>query len=126
MSSATSYGIPRKAAQYNWSRSNGLLSDFEVNTMDREQHLLLKLMEECSELAQDAAKAIQFGAHKQCPVGISNHAHMQREFNDVLAIIDMLNDDGMDLHRDPKLICEKINKIEKYALRSEECGQLER
>lgn len=92
--------------------------------MNREQHLLTILMEECCELAQDTAKAKRFGINEQRDLSTSNAERMQKEYNDVLAVVDMLNDEGMDLHRSPKLIREKRAKVEHYLVYSHQCGTL--
>lgn len=94
--------------------------------MNRIEHLLTVLMEECCELAQDTSKAKRFGVHEQRDLSTSNHDRMQKEYNDLLAMIDMLNEEeGFDLHRDPKLIRFKRAKVEKYLLYSLECGTLD-
>jgi NTP pyrophosphatase (non-canonical NTP hydrolase) len=82
-------------------------------------------MEECCELAQDTAKAKRFGIHEQRDLPTSNHDRMQKEFNDVLAMIEMLNDEpGFNLIKDPELIRHKRAKVEKYLLYSQSCGTL--
>ena len=93
--------------------------------MNREQHLLTILMEECCEVAQEVSKAKRFGINEQRDLPTSNHERIQKEFNDLLAIVDMLNDEGMDFHRDPKLIRMKRAKVEKYLLYSKKCGTLD-
>lgn len=95
--------------------------------MNRLEHLLTILSEECSELAQETAKALRFGIHEQRDLPASNHDRMQKEYNDVLAVIIMLNKEkaGIDLYFDPVLTMRKAEKVEKYLLYSEELGTLE-
>lgn len=93
--------------------------------MNRLEHLLTILMEECCELAQDVAKAKRFGIHEQRDLPTSNCERIQKEFNDLLAIIDMLNGEfHLGLYRDVKLVKAKISKVEKYLKYSKECGTL--
>ena len=83
-------------------------------------------MEECAELSTEASKALIFGVHEQRDLPTSNHERMQKEFNDVLGILDMLNDEGVELYREPKLVNQKIKKVEKYMNYSRELGILEK
>ena len=93
--------------------------------MNRFEHLQTIAMEECSELQQATSKAKRFGLNDRGqPDSPTNAEQMQKEFNDILAVVDMLNDSGMDLHRDPKLVREKMQRVEKYLLYSKERGTL--
>lgn len=49
---------------------------------------------------------------------------MQKEYNDILAMIEMVNESGLDLRRNPIMIEEKKEKVEKYLIYSYECGTL--
>ena len=101
------------------------------NTMNREQMLLLLLIEECQEVSQRASKAIRFGMDEVQPdqpngeTG-NNRERLLREFNDLLAVMEMLSDEGHFGHdgifRIPEWIEEKKKKIEKYLEYSKECG----
>lgn len=95
--------------------------------MNRLEHLLTILGEECSELAQETAKALRFGIHEQRDLPTSNHDRMQKEYNDILAVIIMLNNEkaDIDLYFDPVLTMRKKEKVEKYLLYSKELGTLE-
>lgn len=98
--------------------------------MNRIEHLLTILGEECAELIQEASKAKRFGIDEQRDLPTSNLERMQTEFNDVLALVDMINyeidrpDRKLLLHRNAILINAKCLKVEKYLLYSKECGTL--
>lgn len=98
--------------------------------MNRLEHLLTILGEECSELHQEACKALRFGVDEQRDLPTSNLERMQKEYNDLLAMIEMINDEifnvdrAMLLHRDIHLINAKREKVEKYLIYSKECGAL--
>ena len=93
--------------------------------MNRFEHLQTIAMEECAALQQAVSKAKRFGlSDRGEPDGPTNAQQIQTEFNDLLAVVDMLNAIGMDLHRDPKLVREKIHRVEKYLLYSKERGTL--
>jgi len=94
--------------------------------MNREEHLLTILGEECAELIQEASKAKRFGIDEQRDLSTSNRERMQKEFNDVLAMIEMLNDFYRDnvFSTDATLIRLKKIKVEKYLQYSKECGTL--
>lgn len=100
--------------------------------MDTQEHDMIYLMEECTELAtecndlaQAAAKAMRFGPDEQRDLPTTNRERMQKEFNDLLAVVDRLNDrHGLGLHRDPRLIHHKLAKMDRYEAYSEACGTL--
>lgn len=96
--------------------------------MDRKEHLLTILGEECSELHQNVCKALRFGVHEQRDLPTSNAERMHKEFNDLIAMVDMVNDvmGSKIMYIDPVLIARKKEKVEKYLKYSEECGTLER
>jgi NTP pyrophosphatase (non-canonical NTP hydrolase) len=63
--------------------------------VDRVQHLLLKLSEECDEVGQRAAKQIQFGAHEmQKGQSLTNAERLRLEVNDLLTVVRMLEEAG--------------------------------
>jgi len=94
--------------------------------MNRLEHLLTILGEECSELHQETCKALRFGLDEQRDLPTSNIERMQREFNDLLAMIEMVNDAYGDnvLFTDYPLKDAKKLKVEKYLLYSKELGTL--
>jgi len=94
--------------------------------MDREQLLLTKLAEECSEVAQITLKAQQFGLQEREPsTSFNNAERMHLELNDLLAIVEMLNDEcGLGFEPDKNLISAKKAKVNKFAFYSAELGRV--
>lgn len=98
--------------------------------MNRQEHLLTILGEECSELHQAVSKTLRFGIDSTYDNGVSNLEQMQKEFNDLLGMIEMLNDYYESNHGDKifstdfDLIDAKRKKVELYLLFSDECGTL--
>jgi NTP pyrophosphatase (non-canonical NTP hydrolase) len=107
--------------------------------MTRRQFYLLKLMEECNEVAQRAAKQIQFGidesqGSKASPsehkVPGTNGERLRGEIVDLLAVIDIL----IDINEVPWLApwelmaekCAKRQKIDKYLQYSEKLRKVAR
>lgn len=95
--------------------------------MNRIQYLLTKLAEEASEIAQIALKSQQFGVHEICPdLPESNIERVNKEFNDLLGVVAMLNIElGYEaLGPVDTWIENKISKVNKYYQYSIECGQV--
>lgn len=86
--------------------------------------LLTILMEECNETAQRASKAIRFGVNEiQEGQTLTNAERISYEFNDILAVMHMLNKAGLiDKIIDPPAIVLKKVKVEKWLQYSKECG----
>jgi len=108
--------------------------------MNREEHLLTILGEECSELHKELCKALRFGVNEQRDMKLTNAQRIFREFNDLLAMVDLVNESVISnsfsdagitysdrgiMYRDENLITEKKEKVEKYLLYSKECGTLD-
>jgi hypothetical protein len=105
--------------------------------MDRQEHLLTILGEECSELHQEICKALRFGINHQNNSSETNAHRIFKEFNDLLSMSEMVNDsvvktskgitysDKGIMYRDDNLILEKKAKVEKFLLHSKECGTLD-
>ena len=107
--------------------------------MNKQEHLLTILGEECSELHKELCKALRFGVNEQRDMTLTNAQRIFREFNDLLAMVDMVNESVVSgsfadagitysergiMYRDEELIAEKKEKVEKYLLYSKECGTL--
>lgn len=97
------------------------------------QFYLLKLAEECSEIAQQAAKQMQFGRNAVSPSTgkVYDNAKLLRgEVNDLLAVLDVL----MDLGELPEISPEELlaaknkkrNRIMEYLQHSQELGLVEK
>lgn len=99
--------------------------------MTREQFLLLKLSEECVEVAHRCSKQIQFGKdEKQRDQELTNRQRLSSEFRDLIAIASMLYDLGeIEGLSEEILDLAKLNKrskMQKYLDKSAELGQLPR
>jgi len=97
------------------------------------QFYLLKLIEECSEVAQQAAKQMQFGHYAISPSTgkVYDNTNMLRfEVNDLLAVLDVL----IDLEELPEISPEELlkaknkkrNRIMEYLQHSQELGLVEK
>ena len=95
--------------------------------MNREQYLLTKLGEEATEIAQIALKTQQFGkGEKYHKHDLNNEERINVEFNDLLAIVDLLNQEfGYDLKPIPSFKIAKQAKIEQYYEYSKDLGMVE-
>lgn len=95
--------------------------------MNRTDHLLVILSEECSELAVQISKALRFGLDEQRDLPTSNRERIQAEYNDLLAVVEMLNwhDASMALYRDEQRINAKKLKVSKYLEYSRELGRID-
>lgn len=94
--------------------------------MTRTELLLVLLMEECDETSQRASKAIRFGLDEvQEGQELNNAQRLCYEFNDIVAVVDILRNDGLlDKTIDPEAILLKKAKIEKWLSYSADCGTL--
>ncbi len=83
--------------------------------MNRLEHLLTILTEECAELQQATAKALRFGLQDGCPgTDRTNEADMRVELNQLYAVADMLREEGLKLDPDYKVTRDKKAKVEHY------------
>ncbi len=95
--------------------------------MIREEHLLIRLAEECNELAKVACKATVFGLNAIGPDGqhYNNSEDLVKEFNDIYTIMNKLYGEGFILNPiNQKMIAAKSIKVEKYIEHSEKLGKL--
>jgi len=95
--------------------------------MTLQQYLLMKLAEECAEVAQRALKAAQFGLDEvQKGQDLNNAERIYGELNDLHSITILLNDTipGFDYTPDMKAMKAKRNKLKKYKKLSEAQGQV--
>jgi NTP pyrophosphatase (non-canonical NTP hydrolase) len=96
--------------------------------MNRLQYLLTKLAEESSELADIALKTSQFGPYNVGPNETETNREMvTNEFNDVLAVVEMLSDEfGLSICRSDLRIDgkkEKVNRFFKYSCSLGNCRE---
>lgn len=92
--------------------------------MTNQQYLLVKLAEELMEAGQMALKCSHFGMHEQQPNNpLSNCERLHGELNDVMASIEMLNDEeGFGFLADQEAIDTKVVKVIKYRQYSVDLG----
>jgi len=94
--------------------------------MNRQEHLLTILGEECAEVAQSVSKALRFGLKDEHPESrIRPGEGIIHEFNDILALMEMLKEEGMI---DDVIIRGKVDakktRTEEYLKYSKEQGRL--
>ena len=90
--------------------------------MDRTDHLLDILIEECAEVIQRATKAKRFGLLEIQPEqALTNERRIVYEVNDVVAVADMLFGSSWE---DPEMIIAKKRKVEHFLQYSKEQGRL--
>jgi NTP pyrophosphatase (non-canonical NTP hydrolase) len=92
--------------------------------MTRREHLFICLLEECSEVSKEVSKILRFGEQDHAPKDElrSNLEKLSDEVVDMLSVLDMLNEDGLDLElfkdaNEDKLeeaVAKKKEKVEKY------------
>jgi len=96
--------------------------------MNRKEHLLLILAEECAELQQAVSKAMRFGLDDRYNKVESNREEIVREYLHVLAAVTMLIEAGHlprnthEFHR--KVMDEKIANVERFLEYAEQKGTL--
>lgn len=99
--------------------------------MSIEQHALLKLGEECNEVAQMTSKCSQFGMDEvykttQDSSYPPNVIRLHAELNDLMACIEVLNErHGLKYIPSPAAIASKIVKMDKFLKYSQELGMVE-
>jgi len=85
--------------------------------MNKTEHLLICLMEECAEIQQAAAKALRFGITNGHPDSKTTNAEdIVKEYADLKGVIHMLSDleDTIFLEAVDLMANEKKERVEKY------------
>lgn len=99
--------------------------------MNKREHLLTIMAEECAETAQRCSKALRFGLmEKQEGQPLDNSERIEREFFDLIAAYEMLVDAGaftkpLNSVEAQAHIAKKKAAVNKYFERSKECGTLD-
>lgn len=95
--------------------------------MNREQYLLMKVMEESNELGVRASKAARFGLHQEQPEQDAgdNEERIIGEFNDLCAVLQML---GLDPFKiiNSDLVERHKKKVERYMALSMGYGKMDK
>ena len=92
--------------------------------MNRTEHLLVKLAEECAEVAQRATKALRFGLLEVQPgQPLNNAERLVGELTDLYAVIDLLAKEGA-ISAETLDLEPKRARIEKYLAYSASLGTL--
>lgn len=94
--------------------------------MDRTEHLLICLAEECSEVSQRVSKALRFGLQEIQPgQDLTNAQRIVGELVDLLAVVDMLeNESVFELPHDQGALLRKQEKVRKFMDCAQQCGTL--
>ena len=78
---------------------------------EKNREALVILQEECAEVIQAVSKCYRFGLDNQHKSGATQRANLELEVGDMLALVDILVDQGViDLNN---LQTAKLNKVEK-------------
>ena len=94
--------------------------------MNKQEYLLTCLAEEAAEIIQSVGKAQRFGLDDTYYDESPKEA-IKREFNDLVGVLEMLHEAGVDFKKlhDRSLIEAKKKKVEKFMEYSEKKGTLE-
>lgn len=94
--------------------------------MTEQEHLLVCLMEECSEVIQACSKALRFGLdddhQADNPDIVSPRLYLRKELNDLAAVADLFEADWMD----ERMIDAKKTKLKGFMDYARTRGTLER
>jgi hypothetical protein len=97
--------------------------------MTKKEHLLIILMEECSETSQRASKALRFTLEEIEPNAntvMNNGQRMLWEFNHIIAAMEMLQEEGcVPYVIDRTTIEKKKEQVKKFLEYSKKSGTLE-
>ena len=85
--------------------------------MTFKEHLLMRLAEECMEVAQRCTKALSFGLPEtQEGQPFTNMERLNQELDDLVAVIEMLHERNILVpHQNSEAIADKKKKVLKYA-----------
>jgi len=95
--------------------------------VDKIEHLLVCLIEECAEVQKAVSKALRFGLDDHAPDNptITNDIDIANECVDLLAIIEMLRDENIiPSQNTSQMLQAKKDKVAKYMKYAEERGSL--
>jgi len=105
--------------------STRLLCEFKEVNLTREQHLLLKLSEECTEVGKVVHKAVLFGLDDGYPgTDRTNLDDLRHELNDLFAVVEMLYP-VIEWRIDSDAVKTKKAKVEHWIKYAQERGILD-
>lgn len=94
--------------------------------MNREEHLLVIMAEECNEVGQRISKALRFGLSEvQRNQEENNAQRIVYEFSDLIAVYEMLRDEGVIPDVKEYDLNVKKARVEKYLLHSKNNNRLD-
>jgi len=95
--------------------------------MNREEHLLTVLSEECAEVIKEVTKSLRFGLNDHKPGNpTSNAQRITNELGDLLGIMEMLIDENIIKPPEKSSAENKKSKVEKYLKYSAHIGKLDK
>ena len=83
--------------------------------MNRRDYLIMCFMEECAEVAQAMSKVGRFTPH-HCAPG-HNETNLEgacREYSELMGVIQLLKEEGVELMIDPHVAKEKMDRVNRY------------
>lgn len=95
--------------------------------MNRSEHLLTCLSEECVEVAKEVSKALRFSLDEQyVSSDYTNRERVVKELKDVLCLIEICRAEGIipAVHVTENEVADKLTKIERYMEISRAYGAL--
>jgi len=92
--------------------------------MNRQEHLLTILIEECAEIQKDATKALRFGLTDFYNNPPSNREKISNEMADLMGVYSMLVHENIVDQFSEELVSRKKDRVEKFLLYSKEHGTL--
>lgn len=94
--------------------------------MNKIDHLLVILSEECSEITKEVSKALRFGLDDKEPgQDLTNREKIQQEYTDLMGVIALLVNEGVITNSlDVEGMNNKIQKIKRFMEYSEKSGRL--
>ena len=94
--------------------------------MNKQQHLLLKLSEECSEVIKEVHKILLFGLNNIGPNDSkTNLEKLQIELNHLFAAVEMLHEVGVPWRIDNKVVIQKKSQVKEFMKYAKIRGTLE-
>lgn len=96
------------------------------------EYLLTCLSEECAEIQQLVGKSLRFGLDSYRPEDgnqVQNHIKLIQELNDLFAIVQMLDGEGIFGDRivwNDNMVKAKVEKVKHFMEISKELGKMEK